>query len=738
MLYPSFENDKNYLFKKFQNPEFDPATGIEKQAVLEQVTAYADEWKDRLPVTIIKSRCFELACNKMQIDVNPHDCFPGFGCYDRSMRPYKRVLGKFCSEVVNKQISKEVIDIWNDRQDAGLHTVWPDFDHSVPEWENVFELGFPGLRDRARAYREKHAKNGTLTKEVEAYFDGIEITLNAILECIGRLIDYAKEHHSNDPRIQREIRCLEQMRNGAPRDTYEILMIIYLYFYFGEYIDHMQVRSMSNLDAVIYPYYKKDLAEGRYSAMDIREFITCFLMQWGSIDNYWGHPLYLGGTAADGSTLYNECSSLILEIFEELDIPTPKLQLKLAKNSPDSIIKQALRMVREHNSSLVFISDENAQDILIKDGCSPEDARDCNITGCYGVSTKHENRTGSTHVNMLKCVELAMNNGYSKIGNFHCECGAMKLEDMKTFDDFVQATLTYLDDIIKNVMRVANESEKYLRFINPGPLYSSTVNNSLETGLDAFSDGTLRKKTNILMCGLGTTVDALMAVKKAVFDEKLLTLTEFRDILNRNWEGAEKLRLKMLNMKEKYGNGIPEVDQYGKMLADFSAERIVGVPNSRGGSFTMSGHSARQFIVQGEKTAATPDGRKEGDEFSKNLSPTMGADTNGVTALSNSICTLNADNFPGDFPLDVMMLPATIQGEEGLEALKNYIYSHFAKGGRQIHFNIFNAETLIDAKEHPEKYQNLQIRVCGWNVHFVELNAKEQDMYIARALRIAE
>ena len=192
MLYPSFENDKNYLFKKFQNPEFDSATGIAQQAVVDQVTAYADEWKDRLPVAIIKSRCFELACRKMQIDVNPHDCFPGFGCYNRNMRPYRYVLGKFCTEVVNKQISKEVRDIWNNRQDAGLHTVWPDFDHSVPEWENVFELGFPGLRDRARAYREKHAKNGTLTKEVEAYFDGIEITLNAILECIGRLIDYAR------------------------------------------------------------------------------------------------------------------------------------------------------------------------------------------------------------------------------------------------------------------------------------------------------------------------------------------------------------------------------------------------------------------------------------------------------------------------------------------------------------------------------------------------------------------
>ena len=95
-------------------------------------------------------------------------------------------------------------------------------------------------------------------------------------------------------------------------------------------------------------------------------------------------------------------------------------------------------------------------------------------------------------------------------------------------------------------------------------------------------------------------------------------------------------------------------------------------------------------------------------------------------------------DLPGDFPLDVMLHPATVQGEEGLEAMKNYIYAHYAKGGLQIHFNVFNAETLIDAKKHPEKYQNLQVRVCGWNVRFVELDAKEQDMYIMRALRIAE
>ena len=223
-----------------------------------------------------------------------------------------------------------------------------------------------------------------------------------------------------------------------------------------------------------------------------------------------------------------------------------------------------------------------------------------------------------------------------------------------------------------------------------------------------------------------------------MFDEKWVSLEEFRDILNRNWEGAEELRNRILHLKEKYGNGIPEVDRYADLLAKFSGARINGVSSARGGKFRASGHCARQFITQGALTGATPDGRLSGQEFSKNLSPTMGMDTNGITALSKSVCTLDYHDLPGDFPLDVMLHPATIQGEEGLEALKQYIYAHFANGGMQIHFNVFNADTLLDAKAHPEKYQNLQIRVCGWNVRFVTLDEKEQDMYITRALRIAE
>ena len=95
-------------------------------------------------------------------------------------------------------------------------------------------------------------------------------------------------------------------------------------------------------------------------------------------------------------------------------------------------------------------------------------------------------------------------------------------------------------------------------------------------------------------------------------------------------------------------------------------------------------------------------------------------------------------DFPGDFPLDVMLHPATVQGEEGLAALRSLIFTYFERKGTVVHFNIFDAEELERAQKEPEKYANLQIRVCGWNVRFVELAKSEQDAYIKRAKNIIE
>ena len=118
-------------------------------------------------------------------------------------------------------------------------------------------------------------------------------------------------------------------------------------------------------------------------------------------------------------------------------------------------------------------------------------------------------------------------------------------------------------------------------------------------------------------------------------------------------------------------------------------------------------------------------------------SPTMGADTEGVTALISTLGSLDSRDFPGDFPLDVMLLPQMVAGDKGLETMKALIFQYYENGGLIIQFNVFDAEELKDAQRHPEKYENLQVRVCGWNVRWNDLPKVEQDAYIRRVEGIA-
>ncbi len=225
---------------------------------------------------------------------------------------------------------------------------------------------------------------------------------------------------------------------------------------------------------------------------------------------------------------------------------------------------------------------------------------------------------------------------------------------------------------------------------------------------------------------------------KFVFEKKEVTLEEMHKILLADWNGYEKLRTRILHSPNKYGNGIKEVDFYAKQIVHYCSTIINLHPNGRGGFFVTSGHTAKQYFDLGKKTGATPDGRKAGMEMSKNLSPTMGMDRTGVTALVRSATQINTQDLPDDYPLDVLMHPATVQGDDGLDAMVAVMRTYMDRGGIAVHFNVFDAEMLEDAQRHPENYENLQVRVCGWNVRFNDMPKAEQDAFITRAKNAAE
>ncbi len=311
--------------------------------------------------------------------------------------------------------------------------------------------------------------------------------------------------------------------------------------------------------------------------------------------------------------------------------------------------------------------------------------------------------------------------------------------DYPDFDSFKAEYLRRLAETTDRCRKVAFEFEKALPEVNPALLMTLSTEHALKTRKDGFANGCPRgNNTGILSAGLGTTVDALLAVKEIVYEKKEMSLAELGAVLAANWKGHEALRLRMLRSKRKWGNNDPEANALGAALIDCFAVQLDGKPNSRGGVFLASGHSARQFIEQGRKTGATPDGRRKGEEISKNLSPTMGVDTEGATALVATLASSDVTKLPGDYSLDVMLHPSVCSGEKGLGVMRALVEMFHRNGGSVIQFTVFSAEELRDAQAHPEKYENLQVRVCGWNVRWNDMSKVEQDAYIRRAENVMQ
>ena len=726
MLFGTYKEDEAYLWKKFQAPEFDPATGMDQETAALEIAAFADM---DAPVPIIKARAFEFLAKNLQIEVDPHDFFPAFACWKHVPRPMIQLLKR-----LNKKIPLQKRERWELLRRTGASNIWIDFDHSVPEWDEIVKRGFPGLLANAMVWRDKHRAEGTLDAKKTAYFEGIRITYEAILMMLERFIARAKVHHNE--RCEFVAASLQRLHDGPPQNFFDLLQLIYLYFMFSEHMDHMQVRSLGNLDWMLTPFYDRDLKNGTFTDEEMREMFDHFFMQWGSIDNYWGQPVYLGGTKEDGSTQINHLTHFILDEAAKLHLPTPKIQIKIARNTPDEFIDRVTALIRDQHQSIVLVGEEPIRYVMTSHGMTEEDARTCHIRGCYEFASQgkvHSNSTLPAYLNLLKPFELIFNGGVDKQTGAKVGVAVPQFETLATFDDFYRLYIDELRWMIDATIEVVDEFEARLDEYNPANVFSATIPNSLCTGRDAFCDGCDRNFSDLLTTGFGSAIDALSVVENLVYRDSESTLAELAAALNADWKGHEALHRKILAFKKRYGNGIPEVDRFAAMLSRTIGNHVNGRPNARGGEWHASGHCAKQFVVEGKQTGATPDGRVAGEEMSKNLSPVMGADTSGVTALVRSALAADSASFPGDFPLDVMMHPSAVKGADGLAAWRKLIRVYFAGNGVAIHFNIFDADELKDAQVHPEKYRGLQVRVCGWNVRFTEMDKSEQDMYIRRA-----
>ena len=514
---------------------------------------------EQLPHPVARAMAIKYVLENERLYINEHDYFVGlyslnrlannttFKKWERESRAYR---------------APETLQRADDFNRSGAVMIWTDYDHVVPDWKSLMELGFLGIRERAREYKRKHKENGTLNSEMTAFFEGIEIQYTAIIELIDRMYHTAlKQEFEKAPKIAE---CLKNLRNGAPSSFYEALQLIYIYFIISESIDGYQVRSLGNgLDNTLYGFYKNDLASGKITKEDAHNYLSYFLMQWSAIGNYWGQPFYMGGTNLDGSTRYNELSELILETYDELEIYNPKIQLKINENTPDEILTKAFDMVRRKNASIVFCCEPAMIKAVMGYGATYEEAINYDIRGCYETGVRaNEVSSSSGYVNAAKAVEFVFTNGFDTVTNKQVGIKTGEISEIKTFEDFYFAFLKQWEYLIEQSMKITNDAERFLSFVNPSSMYSATIETSLKNGKDGYSGGVKFNNNAMLNCGFASAVDSLMAVKEFVFDKKEISLTELARVLKNNWQGYELLQAKVKKSTHKYGNNDTVADTY--------------------------------------------------------------------------------------------------------------------------------------------------------------------------------
>ena len=723
-----FTSERNYLERRFVDPSFyNDAPGVP----LDILTASLNRRflkGQALPPPLAKAGAFAEILAKVQIKLSTCDRFPGIAAC-----PAKPLLSTFVTPSVQAGMTelftpeeKQEIDRCNATRLAQLRA---DYEHSVPDWDAVLQLGFSGLLKRAERYRLHHRETGPLSPEADAFYESIRIEYRAIL--------LAEAEKLRPVPVAHELTAaLRQLRVGAPNTLYEALLQIWLYFQLSEYVDVIQTRSFGNLDRVLYPFYRHDLDSGRRTREEVRELFRSFLYQVTAMHYRVGHPFYFGGTNPDGSSAINELSFLILDVYDELGIFDPKLQIKVSPQTPVTFLDKALDMIRRGRNSIAFVGEPCIRRAMMHQGYSRREADTADIKGCYEYCARGETvETAPVTVNTVKVLGLTLHNGVEPLSGRQLGPRTGEPEQFKTFGAFYKAFLRQLFYRYDRHITFAGKLERHLNRFNPAPMLSGTFVSSLERAEDGYARGARYNNTNLWICGPATTADSLTMIRRYVFERRELTLPQLVAMLDADWNGFDFWRRKLRNDPEKFGNNLDLPDQIARHFTEAIARRYHGTPNGRGGIHTVSLHSSNRFIEWAGQVEATADGRHRGDELSKNMTASQGTAWKGATALAASVLKLDSRLFMADLSVDIMLHPSEIRGENGLRAMRALLMTYVNHFGHAIHFNVMDADQLRQAQREPEKFRDLQVRICGWNVLWNSLSRKEQDAYIQQAER---
>ncbi len=556
---------------------------------------------------------------------------------------------------------------------------------------------------------------------------------------------------TNDPVRSAELERIAAVCRHVPahasRDFQEALQY-YWFCHLGVIteLNGWDAFNPGHLDQHLLPFYRRGLVAGTLTTESARELLECFFVKFNN------HPappkvgvtaaesgtytdfanINLGGLLADGSDGSNEVSHLLLEIIDEMHLLQPSSNLQASRKTPDALLKHALTVVRKgYGFPSLFNADVVVEEQL-RQGKTLEDARAGGCSGCVETGAFGKEAYILTgYFNLPKVLELALHDGVDPRTGERLGPATGQPASLAGFDGLFKAFETQLEHLIEVKIRGNQIIERLYATEMPAPFLSVLTDDCISRGRDYNAGGARYNNTYIQAVGIGTITDSLAAVRRHVFEERALALTELVAALDADFAGNERLRARLVNKMPKYGNDDDEADDLMVRVFDGLFRLIDGRPTARGGTYRLVMLPTTCHVYFGSVCGATPDGRRAAMPLSEGISPVQGADRRGPTAVFRSASKMDHVKTGGTL-LNMKLAPSLLAGDEGIERLVHLVRSYFRADGHHVQFNVVSADTLRQAKADPEAHRGLIVRVAGYSDYFCDLSDALQDEIITR------
>ncbi|MGM0475547.1 MAG: glycyl radical protein, partial [Bacteroidota bacterium] len=500
------------------------------------------------------------------------------------------------------------------------------------------------------------------------------------------------------------------------------------------------------LDQHLIPFYRRDLESGLLEREGARELLQCF---WIKFNNHPAPPkvgvtaeesntytdfslINLGGVRPDGSDGVNELTYLLLDVIEEMRLLQPSSMVQVSRKNPDDFVDRAVRIIRTGFGQPSFFNTEAIIQELVGQGKDLKDARKGGASGCVesgAFGTEAYILTG--YFNLVKVLEITLHNGTDPRTGKQIGIRTGDAGSFTSFEDLQNAFSRQLQHFIDIKIAGNNVIERIFAIHMPVPFLSLLIDDCIQKGKDYNAGGARYNTSYVQGVGLGSITDILSSLKVHVFDRKSISMATFLRVLDDNFKGHDELRATLLYDTPRYGNDDDAADIHARWVFDNFHDAVSGRMSPRGATYRINMLPTTSHIYFGRVVGATADGRLAHEPLSEGISPVQGMDRNGPTAVLNS--ALKIDHLKtGGTLLNQKFTPDFFRDDRDIRKLTQLIRSYFRMNGHHIQFNVVSAATLRDAQKHPEKHQDLIVRVAGYSDYFNALGRELQDEIIRR------